>query len=80
MLINVELPSGITVKVDSDWFYSLSDWELAKFYENNTLNYDYHQFIRDPFDNSIIEVPGFKPLEEDIEDFDPTIDFEGFDD
>ena len=46
MLINVELPNGMTVKVESDWFYSLSDNELEKFYDNQTVNFEYHQIIK----------------------------------
>ena len=71
MLINIELPNGSTIKVNSDWYYSLSDYELKLFYENNTLNYSYQQTIRDPFDNSVTD---FHPPELDEEyplDYDP---------
>lgn len=75
MLINVELPSGITIKVNSDWFYSLSDKELERFYENNLLNYSYHQVITDPFDNSVIDITPYQPSDEDLEEFDTSIDY-----
>jgi hypothetical protein len=77
MLINVELPSGITVKVDSNWFYSLSDSELKVFYENNTLSREYHQSILNPFDNSIIE--NSSPITDDFEELDTWVDIENMD-
>lgn len=78
-LINVELPYGNTVKVNADWWYSLSDKEIEKFYELQTLNFDYHQIINDPFDNSstnfLIDLENL-----DIDEIDTSIDFESFDD
>jgi hypothetical protein len=74
MLINVELPNGMTVKVESDWFYSLSDNELEKFYDNQTVNFEYHQIIKNPFDNSALETFK-KDAEDEFEDLDISIDF-----
>lgn len=74
MLINVELPNGMTVKVESEWFYSLSDYELEKFYDNQTVNFEYHQIIKDPFDNSALEI--FKiDAEEEFDELDISIDY-----
>lgn len=78
-LINVELPYGNTVKVNADWWYSLSDKEIEKFYELQTLNFDYHQIINDPFDNSSTGSITDIDIEE-IEDIDTSIDFESFED
>lgn len=75
MLINIELPTGVTIKVESEWYYSMSDIELKNFYENNMLNMNYHQTIIDPFDNSVMLVPSYKPDIDDLEDFDDSIDF-----
>jgi hypothetical protein len=79
MLINVELPSGITIKVESEWYYSMTDEQLEKFYENNLINYTYHQTIQDPFDNSIlngsIQIESIEDIE-DIEEIDTSIDYE----
>ena len=75
MLINVELPNGITIKVESDWFYSLNDYQLDKFYENNIVNFEYHSHIQNPFDNSSLET-FINDIDEDIEDdIDTSIDF-----
>ena len=74
MLINVELPNGMTVKVESEWFYSLSDYELEKFYDNQTVNFEYHQIIKDPFDISAIE-QFKKDIEEEFDEIDTSIDF-----
>jgi hypothetical protein len=64
----------MTVKVESDWFYLLSDNELEKFYDNQTVNFEYHQIIKNPFDNSALEV--FKQdAEDEFEDLDISIDY-----
>lgn len=65
MLINVELPNGITVKVESDWYHSMSDHQLDEFFKNNMVNFDYHSDIQNPFDNSSLEIT---PIIDDIND------------
>jgi hypothetical protein len=73
MLINVEIPSGVTVKVEAEWFYSLSDEQLKDFYINNTINYEFNQVIFDPFNDSILDE--YIPKPDDIEEIDMSIDF-----
>ena len=77
MLINVELPTGVTLKVESEWFYSMSDAQLQKFYENNTINFEYHQTVINPFNLSSLDNNPLNDLdpEIDIEELDISIDF-----
>jgi len=72
MLINIELPNGITVKVQSEWWYSLSDYEVERFYTLQRTSFDYHQDIMDPFDNSVILTETIP--EEDYDFLEETLD------
>jgi hypothetical protein len=74
-LINVELPNGKTVKVNSDWWYTMTDAEIDKFFKLQMVNFDYHNEIVDPFDNSAMDA--YQQYEKDAKDFeDEGIDFE----
>jgi len=77
--INIELPGGMTVKVPSDRWYSMSDAEIENFYLMQKTSFDYHQEIVDPFDNSVIQIETIPDSEFD-EDFDTSIDWEPYDD
>jgi hypothetical protein len=77
MLINIELPHGNTVKVESDWYHSLSDYQLEIFFQNQSVNFEYHQILVDPFDNSVIELNPYTPTNDDFEDIDESIDYQG---
>ena len=72
MLINIELPNGITVKVQSEWWYALSDHEVERFFTLQRTSFDYHQEIMDPFDNSVILLETIP--EEDFEYLEDIID------
>ncbi len=77
--INIELPGGMTVKVPSDRWYSMSDAEIENFFLMQKTSFDYHQEIVDPFDNSVIQIETIPDSEFD-EDFDTSIDWEPYDD
>lgn len=77
--INIELPGGMTVKVPSDRWYSMSDAEIENFYLMQKTSFDYHQEIVDPFDNSVIQIETIPDSEFD-EDFDTSIDWDPCDD
>lgn len=72
-LINIELPNGKTVKVNSDWYYNMSDAELDKFFDLQEINFEYHTQINNPFDNSAMEA--HQLYDSDIEDEDIELDY-----
>ena len=73
--INVELPGGMTVKVPSDRWYSMTDAEIENFFLMQRTSFDYHQEIVDPFDNSVIQIETIPDSEFDDE-LDTSVDWE----